>query len=179
MLHSTKSTHFRKYIIFFIIGAMCFAAGWNGFAGRISPPGHSLENTEMNYGEERWQHTPLSKSNTNNERLYFNSVDTDTIFWARIQLFDGQQEAPVITALPQHPQSFSRGIRPCTFPRSTKHVYTSLACSQHFSKIGWRVEFCYVVLQAQRKPHWVSSSFAWIISPYLFLTKLASFSWEA
>jgi len=26
---------FRKYIIFFIIGKVCFAAGWNGFAGWI------------------------------------------------------------------------------------------------------------------------------------------------
>jgi len=35
MLHSTKSTHFPQIHYVFIIGKMCFAAGWNGFAGRI------------------------------------------------------------------------------------------------------------------------------------------------
>ena len=64
-------------------------------------------------------------------------VDTDTIFWAGIQLHNGQQDASVNTVLPQHPQNFSRGTRQYTFPRSTKHVYTSLACSQDFSKICW------------------------------------------
>jgi len=89
---------------------MCFATEWNSFAGRIWPravvwpQGRSLENPDMNYEEERWQHKPLSKSNTNNQRLYFNSVDTDTIFWAGIQLFDGQQEAPTNTVLLQHPR---------------------------------------------------------------------------
>jgi len=50
-----------------------------------------------------------------------------------------------------------------TFPRSTKHVYTSLACSQDFSKICWRVEICFVVLRQEWKPHWLSSSFGSII----------------
>jgi len=82
---------------------MCFADWWNGFAGRIWPMGCTLENPDIDYEEEWWQHTPLSESNTNAERLWFNSVDTDTIFWARIQLLDGQQEAPVNTVLQQHP----------------------------------------------------------------------------
>ena len=43
------------------------------------------------------------------------------------------------------PLSFSRGTRSYAFPRSTKHVYTSLACYQDFWKIWWRVEFCSVV----------------------------------
>jgi len=76
---------------------MCFAAGWNGFAGRIWTADRSFENPDLNYEEVWWQHTPLSESNTNKERLWFNSVDTDTIFWAGIQLFDGQQEVPVNT----------------------------------------------------------------------------------
>jgi len=37
-------------------------------------------------------------------------------------VLDGQQEAPVNTVLQQHPQNCSRGTRPYTFPRSTKHV---------------------------------------------------------
>jgi len=57
-----------------------------------------------------------------------------------VRLLDGQQEAPVNTVLPQHPQNFSGGTRQYTFhtfPRSTKHVYTSLAYSQDFTKIYW------------------------------------------
>ena len=61
------------------------------------------------------------------------------------------------------PQSFSRGTRPYTFPRPTKHVCKSLACSQDFSKICWRVEICSVVLRRRQNPHWVSSSFGSII----------------
>jgi len=85
---------------------MCLAAGWNGFAGRICPANRGLENPDIDYEVEWWQHTPLSESNTNAERLWFN---TDTIFWAGIQLLDGQQEALVNTVLPQHPQSSSPG----------------------------------------------------------------------
>ena len=58
------------------------------------------------------------------------------------------------------PQSFTRGTRPYTFPRSTKHMHMSLACSQDFSKICWRVRLSSIV---QRKPHWVLSSFGSII----------------
>ena len=100
---------------------MCFAAGWNGFAGRILPAGRSVENLDIDYEEEWWQHTPLSESNTNAERLWLNSVDRDTIFWARKQLLDGQQEAPFNAVLPQHPQRFLRGIRPYIyFPQVDK-----------------------------------------------------------
>ena len=73
---------------FFIIGKMCFAAGSNGFAGRICPAGRSVENSDIEY-EEWWQHTPLSEYNTNAEWLWFNFVDPDTIFWTGIQLLDG------------------------------------------------------------------------------------------
>jgi len=81
ILHSTKSTHFSYRCYFFILGKMCFAAGWNGFAGRIWPPGRSVENPDIGYEEEWWQHTPFLESNTNTERLWVNPVDTDTIFW--------------------------------------------------------------------------------------------------
>jgi len=40
---------------------------------------------------------------------------------------------------------------------------SSLACSQDFSKIYWRVEIYFVVLRQQRKPHWVSFNFGLII----------------
>ena len=60
-------------------------------------------------------------------------------------------------------QNFSRGTRPYTYPRSTKHVYKSLACSQDFSKICWRVEICFAVLRLRQKPHWVLFSFGSII----------------
>jgi len=76
------STFFVK--IFFIIGKMRFAAGWNGLAGRIWPAGRSVENPDIDYEEKWWQHTPLSESNTNAERLWVNSVYRDTIFWTGI-----------------------------------------------------------------------------------------------
>ena len=68
--------------------------------------GRSVENPDIDNEEEWWQHTPLSESNTNTERLWFNSIDTDTIFWAGIQLLDCQQEAPVNTVLPQLLKAF-------------------------------------------------------------------------
>jgi len=48
-------------------------------------------------------------------------------------------------------QSFSRGTRPYTFPRSTKHVCTSLAGSQDFLKICWSLEISSVVLRPRKK----------------------------
>jgi len=87
---------------------MCFAARWNGFAGRMWSAGRSLENTDTDYEEEWWQHTPMSESNTNAEQLWFNYVDTDTIFWAGIQLIDGQKGALVNTVYPQHPENTSK-----------------------------------------------------------------------
>jgi len=121
---------------FFIIGKICFVAGWNGFVGRIWPPHRSVENPDIDSEEEWWQHTPFLESN--NDRLWFNPVDGDTIFWTgiRIQLLDGQQQAPVNTVLHNITPSFSRGTRPYSFPRSTKRVYkrVSLACSQDFLK---------------------------------------------
>ena len=146
----------------------------NGFAGRIWPMGRSADNPDIDYGEEWWQHTPLSKSSANAERLWFNYVDTVTIFWAGIQLLDCQQDAPVNTTFLQTPQSFSRGTQPYTFPRSTKHVYTSLACSQDFSQIWWGTEIWSVALRPQRKQHWVSPSFDSIFSRHLGLHS----SWE-
>jgi len=50
------------------------------------------------------------------------------------------------------------------FPKVNKTcVYKSLACSQDFSKICWRVELCSVVLRPRQKPHWVSSRLGSII----------------
>ena len=68
---------------FLFNGKMCFVAGWNGFVGRIWPPGRSVEHPDIDYEEERWQHTPFLESNTNTERLWVNPVDRDTIFWNR------------------------------------------------------------------------------------------------
>ena len=67
-----------------------------------------------------------------------------------------EQEYSYLTARKRHPstpyshntpQSFSRGSRPYTFPRWTKHVNTSSACSQDFSKISGERKFvlqCYL-----------------------------------
>jgi len=69
--------------------------------------------------------------------------------------------------------SFSRGTRSYAFSRLTKHVQTSLAYSQDFSKICWRVKIWSVVLRPGREPHWVSSSFDSIISRHLVSRHLA------
>jgi len=115
--------------LFFIIGKMYFASGWNGFAGRIWPAGRSVENPDIDYEEEWWQHTTLSESNTNGESSWFNSViDTDTIFWAGTQLLDGQQEAPANTVLPQPPKLFMRN--PTTY----------------FSEVDWTCVYAFGML---------------------------------
>jgi len=88
----------------------------------------------------------------------------------RTQSFE--QEYSYLTASKRHPstpysrnipQSFTRGIRPYTFPRSTKYVHTSLACSQDFSNIFWRVRLWSIALRPRRKPHWIILSFGLII----------------
>jgi len=103
---------------------MPFVARRNGFAGWIWPAGHGVENHDIDYEEEWWQHTPLSESNTNAERLLVNSS---------IGTQSSEQEYSYLTAsnrrpskpYSHNPQSFLRGTRPYTFPMSTKHVCTS------------------------------------------------------
>jgi len=58
----------------------CGLVQWLRRSGLARGP-YSLEIPDINYEEEWWQHTPLLETNNNNERLWFNSVDTDTIFW--------------------------------------------------------------------------------------------------
>jgi len=62
--------------------------------------------------KEWWQHTPLSESNTNGERLWFNFAETDTNFWAGIQLTrwpatGGRRYWPSSQYSRNTPQSFS------------------------------------------------------------------------
>jgi len=109
---------------------------------------------------------PLLESNTNAERLWFNSVNRDTnllnrnaVTW-RPARGTRQHRSPTTPPKAFHEES---GFQPYTFPRSTKHTYKSLACSQDFSIICWRVKICSVVLRPRRKPHWESSSFDLII----------------
>jgi len=139
---------------------MCFGGGWNSFAGRIWPTGCNVENPEADYGD--------STHHCRSPTPALNSCDLTPSMRTK----SSEQEYSYLTASKRHPstlhsrntpQSFSRGIRSYTFPRSTKHVYTSLACSRDFSKICWRVEICSKVLRPRRKPHWVSSSFGSII----------------
>jgi len=44
---------------------------------------------------------PESESDTNDKRLWFDSADKQTKFWAGIQWLDGQEQAAVNTVLPQ------------------------------------------------------------------------------
>ena len=150
---------FRKYSIFSLLAKYVLQPDENGFAGQIWPEGRSVENPDIDYKEKWWEHTPLSECNTNAERLWFNYVDTGAFFSARIQLLDGQQEAPITPYSRDTPQSFFQGPRPYPFRRLIKHMYTSSACSPDFSKNCWRLEICFVVVRPRRKPHWISSSF--------------------
>ena len=189
---------------------MCFAAGWNIFAGRIWPASRRVENPDKDYEEVWLQHTQgirrrakghnsqgaewvrrpqksptmpqilssiqyicfrqASGSNMGDPNLLLTraastslcpwvhnivgvqhqrwtvliySVDRDTIFWAGIQLsyLTASKRHPSTPYSRNAPQSFSQGTRPYTFPRSTKRVYTSLACSQDFLKICWNWKF--------------------------------------
>jgi len=152
---------------------MYFAAGRNSFAGRIWPTGRSLKTPDIEYEEEWWQHTPLSGVYQHGERLWFNSTYKSTDCEQEYSYLTASKRWPSTPFSRNTPQSFSGGTRSYNFPRLTKHVYTSLECSQDFSKICWRVEFCCDVLRPWRKPHRVSSSLGSIISRYLFTKHLA------
>jgi len=47
MSHSTQSAHVSSILYFFIFDKMCSWAGWNDYAGRIWPVGHSLETPDI------------------------------------------------------------------------------------------------------------------------------------
>ena len=139
---------------------MCFVAGWNGFVGRIWPAGNSVENPDIDYEEEWYDITHHCRNPTPTLNDCESTPTTVTQ--------SSEQEYGELRASNRHPstpcshnitQSFSRGTGPYTFPRSTKLVNTSLACSQDFLKVWWRVEISSVVLRPRQKPHWVSSSF--------------------
>jgi len=134
--------------------------GENGFAGR--PAGCSLENPNIDYEEDWWQPAQLSELNTNAERLWFNSVDTDTIFWAGIQWLDGQQEAPANTVLPQYPPKLFTRNPAIYFPEVDKTCINVFGMLPGFLENLLESEN---LLRPQRKPHWVSSSFGPIIFP--------------
>jgi len=55
----------------------------------LAPFSEKVENHWCRLWKERWQHTP-SESNTNGERSWFNSPDTDTNLWAGMQWLDDQ-----------------------------------------------------------------------------------------
>ena len=79
-------------------------------SGHIVYPIH----VELDYEKEWLQYTPFSESNTNGARLWFNSPDTDTSFWAGIQWLDGQWQAAVNTVHRQHyPKLFTRNPIVC------------------------------------------------------------------
>ena len=117
--------------------------------GSIWPTGRSLKTPDIDYEEEWWQHTPLSGVYQHGERLWFNSTDCEQEY----SYLTASKRWPSTPFSRNTPQSFSGGTRSCNFPRLTKHVYTSLECSQDFSKICWRVEFCSDVLRPWRTPH--------------------------
>jgi len=145
---------------------MCFAAGWIGFAGQISPEGRSLENPDI----ETMKRSSDSTHHCRSPTPTLNGCDLTPS--TRTQSSEQEYSYSCLTASMRNPstpysrntpQSFSKRSRPYTFPISTKHVYTSLACPQDFSKICWRVEICSAAPRPWRKSRWLSSSFGSII----------------
>jgi len=138
---------------------MCFAAEWNGFQVGLGPRPvvyrTLIQTMKRSGGSTQHCRSPTSTLN-----------GCDSTPSTRTQ--SSKQEYSYLTA-------FSQGTRPYTFPRSTKHVYTSLACSQDFSKICCRVEICSVVVLPRRTPYWVSASFDSIFSRHLGVHS----SWDA
>ena len=137
---------------------MCLVAGWNGFVGRIWPTDNRVENPDIDYEEEWYDITHHCRNPTPTLNDCESTPTTVTQ--------SSEQEYGELRASNRHPstpcshnitQSFSRGTGPYTFPRSTKLVNTSLACSQDFLKVWWRVEISSVVLRPRQKSHWVSA----------------------
>jgi len=50
---------------------------------------------EVDYEKERRQHTPLSESSSIGEWSWFNSLDTETNLWSRMQWLDGRAELTI------------------------------------------------------------------------------------
>jgi len=66
--------------------------------------------TDMGYEKEWWKHTPLSTIDIQGELVGFNTVNTDTNFWAQMEWLDRQQQVVFYTTLLQkNPQSFPWG----------------------------------------------------------------------
>jgi len=128
---------------------MCFAAGRNDFALRRSDLSRGPSCGEPWYRPWRGvvtAHTIVEVQH-NAERLWFNSVNRDTIFWTRMQLWTPSQR------FPSTPYSHNT---PKAFHEEPGHIYTSPGrqnmcvsfwqAPMDFSKICCRVEICSVVL---------------------------------
>ena len=115
--------------------AKCIAAGWNGFTGQIWPVSRCVKNPDIDWRVVT-AHTIAGVQHQSWTVVIYlrrhghNFLSRNTVTW-RPARGTSQHRTP------QHPQNVSRGTQQCTFPRSTKHVYTYLACSQDFSKICW------------------------------------------
>ena len=81
-----------------------------------------MQPVHIDYKDKLRQHTPLSKSNTHGEWLWFNSTHTDTTSEQEYSNVTASNKAAVNTVLPQHSQNISGGTRSYAFSSSTKHV---------------------------------------------------------
>ena len=148
-----RNVFFSGYVTFQIITFFVneiffhyFVAGWNGLEGQISPAGRSAENPDIDYEQEWQQHTPLSESNASAERLWFNSGDTNTIFWTGIGWFNGQHEAPVNIVIPQHPPKlFTRNPAICCI--SQPWILRCWLCSTNVDHLSGRQVCVFIKIQ--------------------------------
>jgi len=105
--------------------------------------------------------TPMLKSNTHGEQLWFNSAKIDTTSEQESNDLTASNRRPSTPHSRNFPQSSSQWTWPDDrFARLAKSAKTSLPCSSDVSKMCWRVKNWSVVLIPGRKPNWVSSSFS-------------------
>jgi len=129
-----------------------------------------LFNAHIGYETEWRQHTLLSESNTNGERSWLNSPDTDAYFWA------GMQWLEPIAWKGLGSQSISRETRPHAFLEEVNKACVDVFATlpRFHKKLLRRAEIWSVMLRPERKPHWASFSFDAIISLHLFSKHLAT-----
>jgi len=143
ILHDTKSTHISQIYNFFIIGKTCFAAGWTGFVCRNWPAGRGVENPDIGDEEEWWLVTVHTIVGVQHQRwtVVIQLRRQRNIFWTGIQLIDGQQEAPIDTVLPQHPQRLFTSNPVIYFPQVDKTCVGVFCMFLGFHKFAWEWKF--------------------------------------
>ena len=126
---------FRKYIIFSLL-AKRIAAEWNGFTGRIWPTSSCVKSPDIDWRGAVTAHTIAWVQHIYLRRHGHNFLSRNTITWRSTRgIRQHRYSHNTHIIFHEEPGNIYGNLH--TFPRSTKHVYTSFACYQDFSKIYW------------------------------------------